>query len=152
MEQVVNNNSPLLSICVPTYNRPEEFKRMMQGLLPQLTSDVEVVVRDDSSNLETKLIFENLIAGNSFNHRYFKGGKIGVDAANLFLIENASGNYIWSFSDDDEVRDGAISRILELISNYRDIQLIWVNFDYEKAKQPAYKREDGFFENGEIKF
>ena len=51
-------NSIKLSLCIPTYNRPEEFKRMLSGVLPQLNNQVEVVVRDDSQTPETKNIFD----------------------------------------------------------------------------------------------
>ena len=36
-----------LSLCIPTYNRPQEFKRMLSKVLPQVTDDVEIVIRDD---------------------------------------------------------------------------------------------------------
>jgi len=41
------NNQILLSICVPTYNRPVQFKRMLTGLMPQLTKEIELVIRDE---------------------------------------------------------------------------------------------------------
>ncbi len=137
----------LLSICIPTYNRPRDFQRMFRGLIPQLTSGVEVVVRDDSTNLETQEYFDRSLLGNAINHQYYKGEKIGVDAANLFLIEKASGKYIWWFSDDDEMRPGAIAMVLELIKKFSEISFVWANFDYAKDGNPAVKREDGFFKD-----
>jgi glycosyltransferase involved in cell wall biosynthesis len=137
----------LLSICIPTYNRPKDFQRMFRRLLPQLTSEVEVVVRDDSSNLETQEYFNQSLLENVINYQYYKDEKIGVDAANLFLIEKASGKYIWWFSDDDEMLPGAISRVLELIKKFPELSFIWANFDYEKEGNPAIERDDGFFKN-----
>ena len=52
------NNQILLSVCVPTYNRPTQFRRMLIGLMPQLTDEIELVIRDDSPNNETKKVFE----------------------------------------------------------------------------------------------
>ncbi|MBI4993476.1 hypothetical protein HZC33_00750, partial [Candidatus Wolfebacteria bacterium] len=79
---------------------------------------------------------------------YFKGEKIGLDAANLFLLESAIGKYIWWFSDDDEFMPGAISRTLELVKKYPEITFIFVNFGFEKIENLAINRDDGFFKDG----
>ena len=139
------NNQILLSVCVPTYNRPTQFRRMLIGLMPQLTDEIELVIRDDSPNNETKKVFEELIEKFKPVSKlsYFKGEKIGLDAANLFLLENATGKYIWWFSDDDEFMPGAISRTLELVKRYPEITFIWVNFCDSEIL--AVDKDDGFF-------
>lgn len=139
--------TPLLSVCVPTYNRPKEFERMLIGLIPQLTSEVEVVIRDDSTSSASKEIFDRLIEGREVNYQYVRGEKIGLDAANLFLIEKASGKYIWWFSDDDEMQPGAIARILNLVKQYLEISFIWANFILGKDGNIAVMREEGFFKD-----
>lgn len=137
----------ILSVCIPTYNRPKEFERMLKGILPQITHEVELVVRDDSPNDETKKIFDFLVAGKNINFNYIKGEKIGLDAANLFLIENARGKYVWWFSDDDEMRPDAIAKVLELVRQYPDISFIFVNCDVNTKNNPAIVRDDGFFKD-----
>ncbi|MEW6616811.1 MAG: glycosyltransferase family 2 protein [Patescibacteria group bacterium] len=138
----------LISICIPTYNRPREFERMFRGLLPQITSEVELVIRDDGLNLETKEIFEKLISGKEINFRYFKGEKIGIDAANLFLIENARGKYVWWFSDDDEIMPNAVTHVLELLKKNPEITFVWANFGFQDLNNLAIRRDDGFFKDG----
>jgi glycosyltransferase involved in cell wall biosynthesis len=140
---------PLLSICVPTYNRSVQFRRMLEGLMPQLTVETELVIRDDSSDESTKRVFDELVE--KFKPvaklNYFKGEKIGLDAANLFLLENAKGKYIWWFSDDDEFMPGAIARVLELVKKYSKITFIWANFGFEEIKNLAIDKKDGFFKD-----
>ncbi len=144
-------NSPLLSVCVPTYNRPKEFRRMMTGLLPQLTAETELVIRDDSPNDETKKVFDELFQ--KFNPPirvdYCQGEKIGLDAANLFLLERATGEYIWWFSDDDEFLPGAIARVLALVKQYPEIDFVWVNYGFGSVQQLAVDWPDGFFQNSQ---
>lgn len=144
-------NQPLLSICIPTYNRPKEFERMFKGVLAQLTpdmeKDIEIFVRDDSSNLDTKNVFDRLTAARNLNVQYIKGEKIGLDAANLFSIENAKGTYLWWFSDDDEMQDNAIASIVEILKKYPELTYIWVNFDHIHRGNPAVHRMDGFFKD-----
>ncbi len=148
----MKKNGILVSIAVPTYNRPKEFKRMLFGLLPQLTSETELIIKDDSETDETKEIFNELVKkiNSPAKFTYFKGKKTadGVDAAYLFLIENSSGEYIRWFSDDDEFMPGAIAKTLELVKKYPEITFIWVNFCYGENKNLAVDRKDGFFKNG----
>jgi glycosyltransferase involved in cell wall biosynthesis len=142
-------NSIKLSLCIPTYNRPEEFKRMLSGVLPQLTDNVEVIVRDDSVTLETKNIFDQLIGGKGINYQYHIGDKIGLDAASLFLFEHARGEFIWLFSDDDEMLDGGVDKVLALIDADPDLNAIWANFDSDLPSGLAVKnRESGYFQSG----
>lgn len=137
----------ILSVCIPTYNRPKEFERMLRGILPQITHGVELVVRDDSPNDETRKIFDFLIADKDIHFNYIKDKKIGLDAANLFLIENARGRYVWWFSDDDEMRPGAIAKVLELVKQHSDISFIWANFYTENSDSSAVWHKDGFFKD-----
>src|SRR3989344_2357756 len=147
MDNNVNLKNPLLSICIPTYNRPTQFRRMLTGLIPQLTDEIELVIRDDSPDDKTRKVFDELIKKfkPASKLSYFKGEKIGLDAANLFLLENATGKYIWWFSDDDEFMPGAISRTLELVKRYPEITFIFINFSFEKSEILAVDKDDGFF-------
>ncbi len=138
-----------LSLCIPTYNRPEEFKRMLLGVLPQLNNEVEIVVRDDSQTSETKNIFDELTINKDINYQYYTGKKIGLDAASLFLFEHARGEFIWLFSDDDELLSGGIAEVLELIEAHDDLNAIWANFDSDLPSGLSVKnRTSGFFDSG----
>ena len=95
-------NEILLSICIPTYNRPNKLKRLLKQIESQFSIYVELVIRDDSEKDETSTIVDNFKKETNIRTNYFRGKKIGLDAANLFLLENANGKFIWYFGDDDE--------------------------------------------------
>jgi glycosyltransferase involved in cell wall biosynthesis len=138
-----------LSLCIPTYNRPEEFRRMFSNVISQITDDVEVVIRDDSNTSETKNIFDELVRGRNINKQYHVGEKIGLDAASLFLIECAKGEFVWLFSDDDELLDDGIAEVLSIINANPDLSAIWANFDSDLPSGIAVKnKESGFFQSG----
>jgi len=145
----MNKDKIKLSICIPTYNRPRAFKRLLSHLLLQIDNRVEIIVRDDSSNDDSKKIFYSLFNDTKISHKYFHGPKIGVDAANLFLLENASGDYIWWFGDDDELLVGGVKTVLGLINKYNDLNFIWANFAFGDKNNLAVDRVDGFFESGD---
>ena len=46
----MENNPPLLSIYIPTYNRPEKIQIQVRRLLPQLSSHVVLYVIDNHSD------------------------------------------------------------------------------------------------------
>ncbi len=136
-----------LSICIPTYNRPEAFSNLLSHLLPQIDDRVEIVVRDDSPNDNSKKIFHSLVNNTKINYKYFHDSKIGLDAASLFLLENASGDYVWWFGDDDELLDGGIKAVLNLMDNNNDLNFIWANFALGDKSNLAVDRSAGFFES-----
>jgi glycosyltransferase involved in cell wall biosynthesis len=137
-----------LSICIPTYNRPTEFERLIKCITPQLSGETEVVIRDDSPNNETRKLVEKYLAPSGIRYQYFQGEKMGLDAANLFVFEKAKGEYVWWFSDDDEMASGAISHLLTLIKKHPEITFAWANFisvDTNTLAVPDL--EEGFFKD-----
>ena len=143
------DNPIKLSICIPTYNRPKELRRMLLGLLPQLTDDTEIVIRDDSTNSESKELFQQLVAGKKIKYQYFSGDKIGLDAASLFLLDKAKGDFFWLFSDDDELLAGGVPEVLGLIQSDPELNLVWANFDSDLPSGLAVKdRQSGYFKDG----
>lgn len=139
---------PILSICIPTYNRPRELERLLKCLAPQLDGRMEIIVRDDSTNQESAEIFEALTKQKQYSTQYYTGEKIGVDAANLFLLEKAKGTFIWWFSDDDILLEGGIQAVVEIIQSNPGINFIWANFAYQEISNLVVDRPEGFFKNG----
>jgi len=45
---------PLVSVCIPSYNRPDLLKRCLDSVLSQTFRDFEVIISDDSTNDEIK--------------------------------------------------------------------------------------------------
>lgn len=121
---IMQQKEILLSICIPTYNQPDAVKRLFENLIPQCQPQVEILVRDDSTNSETEEIVSNF--RNATTIRYFRGKKEGLDSAIIFLTEEARGLFVW-WIGDDVVDFGAIKRIISLIEKYQDLSFIWVN-------------------------
>lgn len=45
---------PLLSICIPAYERPALLKRLLDSIAKQVFKDFEVIITDDSSSVITR--------------------------------------------------------------------------------------------------
>ena len=125
----MSNQKILLSVCVPTYNRPAELRRFLEILAPQITGRVEIVIGDDGDEdgvLVTKSILNNFPAANItyFKNPYGRGAVQNIIA----VTERASGYYIWWFGDDDTMTSGAVERTLKIIEEYPEIDFIWSNY------------------------
>lgn len=139
---------PVLSICIPTYNRPREFERLLKHLIPQLDERIEIIIRDDSTDLDSVKIFERLTKQKRYSTQYYKGEKIGLDAANLFLLEKAKGAFVWWFSDDDILLDGGIRAAIQIVESDAEINFIWANFAVQEISNLAIDKLNGYFKNG----
>lgn len=63
----MQEKKPLLSVCIPTYNRCDDLERCLQSLVCQpefLQGDVEIVISDNASTDDTESV------GRSFADRY----------------------------------------------------------------------------------
>lgn len=110
MEQ---NKQPLLSICIPTYNRKEEIQKQIKLILPQLTEEVKLIVYDNHSDIPVKSLFNDeelqhfTIIRNNVN--------IGGDANIARCFEYCTTTWLWTLSDDDFIKEDGIKKILQYI-------------------------------------
>lgn len=115
------NRDILLSICIPTYNYGEFIGQTLDSILPQVTSDVEVIVLDGGSNDDTA---EKVAARQhpqlSYHYQDFRGG---IDRDIEKVVSFSKGEYCWLFSADDIMFPGAIAKVLEAIKSNHDIYL-----------------------------
>jgi abequosyltransferase len=114
---------PKLSICIATYNRAEFIVETLDSILPQMRSDVELVVVDGASPDRTHEVMMAYWA----NHpevRYIREiANSGVDADFDKAVGYARGEYCWLMTDDDLVVPDAIDRILTVLEENIDLLL-----------------------------
>jgi glycosyltransferase involved in cell wall biosynthesis len=135
----------LLSICILSYNQASEVKRLLNSLSPQITEDVEVVIRDDSTNNETELLVERF--SKIIPIRYFHGKKEGIDKTVVFLTKEARGKFVWWLGDDDVV-PGGVGKVLEVIKQNQNVTFVWANYRLVNGKELAIDLPvDRFFKN-----
>jgi glycosyltransferase involved in cell wall biosynthesis len=102
-------NPPLVSICIPTYNRPEYVGRAVKSCLAQTYPHFEVVVTDNSTNDQTADAAKKW--ADPRLRYYSNGGSIGTEASCNRAVSLSSGKYIKFLMDDDLLKP----RCLELM-------------------------------------
>jgi glycosyltransferase involved in cell wall biosynthesis len=114
-----------LSICILSYNQVSEIEQLLGSLRRQITPEVEVVIRDDSTNDETERLVERF--QKEFPIRYIHGEKGGIDRTVIFLTEEARGEFVWWLGDETVEPDG-VRQVLSVIKSHQDVSFIWANY------------------------
>ena len=118
-----------ISICFITYNNPKSVINFFESYKKQQSSFIEILIRDDSPNIDTKHIVEKYSRELVSPVKYYSGEKSkvgGYDKALLFLTCRAGGDYVWWFGDD-LFAEGSISRVLQAVDRQEKFSFIWLN-------------------------
>ena len=106
----------MISIIIPTYNRSKLLFLCLESILLQTYKDIEIILLDDGSTDNTRLILSN------FKDKrlvYVNIGRIGnISKLRNIGINLSKGEYI-AFCDDDDVwKVNKLEIQMELINNY----------------------------------
>ena len=143
-----DRHRPLLSFCMPTYNRAPLLEHalgaLLSQILPEAALDIEVVVVDNASPDSTSKVIEQ--AGLRWPHISLRSVRnlenIGPDRNFLKAVDLAQGEFVFLISDDDLLLPGAVSKLLELMHQHSDFDGFSLNartFRQEPTeKRPAW--------------
>jgi glycosyltransferase involved in cell wall biosynthesis len=114
------NDSPLVSICIPAYARPQELERAIMSVLEQDVTDVEVVVGDDSGDLES--VVQRI---NDRRVVYVRNEpRLGMAENWNAMLDRARGRYLGLLMDDDYYLPGFLSEVMQAFSAAPDVGLV----------------------------
>lgn len=108
-----NGDKDLVSVVIPTYNRPEFLKGAIETAVGQSYPNIEVVIVDDGSKraYAEEIVSESAESVNLITHNENQG----LSAARNTGIENSTGRYIAFLDDDDRWHKTKITRQVEAI-------------------------------------
>jgi FkbM family methyltransferase len=133
--------TPLLSICIPTYNRAHLLRSALHSLMDQVQQSgglVELVISDNDSTDDTYQIIEG--AKQKGPLRYHKNGEnIGVIRNILKVVERAEGEFCWLLGDDEMLRPGAVAKVVETLKSHPDLDFFYVNYSLDTFDRRAGK-------------
>ena len=112
---------PLLSICVPTYHRPQLLARALQSIGP-LPPDVEIIVSDNSTaNDDCEQVARAVLAAQPGSQwRYYRNPPGGNVTSNWnCCLSRASGHFVQMLHDDDYLLPGALAHMLAALRTVR---------------------------------
>lgn len=154
-------HAPLLSICIPIYNRPYETYLLLESIvaqLPPFLEQVELVLSDNNST-ESSAISE-LVSHYQTSYPDLRlvfnknEANLGYDANIRKLISLSSGTHLLFYGNDDISPYGSIQEVLGYLSLYPSLGVIVRSYytfksdDSVKEQSFRYLKNDKLFEPG----
>ena len=110
-------NTPLISIIIPAYNLDSLLGKTLDCVLAQTYPNLEVIVVDDGSSDNTKMVIRNYAAKDSRIKAIFKENG-GVTSARLRGVAEAKGDWIGFVDGDDYIEPQMYERLMLNANKY----------------------------------
>ncbi|MES2264495.1 MAG: glycosyltransferase [Pseudomonadota bacterium] len=114
---------PLVSILIPTHNRPDYGELALQSALAQNYGNVEIIVSDNSDDEATRVRFGPYMAKHP-QIRYYRVPGYGPLENALNCFKHARGDYINYLMDDDLFHPDKIMRMMSYMLTDPKIGLV----------------------------
>ncbi|MBE9582301.1 MAG: glycosyltransferase [Proteobacteria bacterium] len=136
----MDDNSPLVSVIVPTFNCRDFIVQALQSILNQTYPKIEVIVIDDGSTDDTQSVLSPFRRDKRI--KYFYQSNAGQAAARNKGLSLANGTYIAFLDADDQWQPTKIAKQIAQLSHSRN-GVVYSNFqiiDGVTGKSIAYHR------------
>jgi glycosyltransferase involved in cell wall biosynthesis len=105
------SDPPLVSVVITTYNYAQYLSNAIESVLKQTHSNLEILIVDDGSTDDTRMIVEKYAGSLSY---FFKENG-GISSARNFGVTRARGSYIVFLDSDDKFHQNYITEALEIL-------------------------------------
>ena len=114
-------SKPLLSICIPTYNRATYLEKCLESIVQQEGFDdrVEIVISDNCSTDDTQKIGE-IYSERYSNVKYFRNEENVLDKNFTLVFQRANGVLRKLTNDTILYYSGAIQYMIDAVNAYRE--------------------------------
>lgn len=137
---------PILSICIPTWNRAKYLKECLDSIVSQKwfnQQDVEIVISDNASTDNTKELvarykeqYPNIVYHRNDENIWWLKNVLALPA-------HVHWEYMWLLSDDDMMSDIAIDTTLDVIKQHNPWLILskmlgfwdWTKIDPQKIER-----------------
>jgi len=117
------SNLPLVSILIPTHNRPDYFELALKSALAQTYENIEIIVSDNSDDELTRYRIATYLI-NYPSIRYIRVPGYSANDNWINCLRHASGEYINYLMDDDIYHENKISIMLTCMLTQPNIGLV----------------------------
>ena len=148
---------PVISICIPSYNRPVELSELLRSIALEPRGGWEIVISEDHAPRrdEVRMVVEEFRAAHpDIPIAYFSNERnLGFDGNLRVLFERASGAYCLFMGDDDTMCNGALAKVQAAVAhpNIGVVLRSWQSVDKatgDSIELHRYYPSDRLFESG----
>lgn len=152
LEQSANN--PLVSIGIPTYNRPDTLRRLLEQITSQTYKNLEIIISDNCSTDPDVQRVGNKFAVNDPRVRFVRQKEnLGPEENHFFLRKQFRGKLMMFAHDDDEFPPNYVSACIKRWAQDPNIVVVgtpakrylngrfWVDYKmWSSERQDTYDR------------
>lgn len=123
----VDNSSqdPLVSVIIPTYNRPFYLKQAIKSAICQTYQNIEVLVSDNHSTENPQAIVD---AFHDSRIRFWRNvTNLGMFNNAINALEKTRGKYVSILNDDDMWEENFIEKLVPPLEAHPDLALAFCN-------------------------
>ena len=113
--------NPLVTVGIPTYNRPELLERALTAVARQDYPNVEVLVADNATPGDAPRRVVESFRGSIAGLAYIRHEEsIGPRNNFMYLLRAAKGTYFMWLADDDEISANYVSSLVAMLESNPD--------------------------------
>ncbi len=144
----MSGSAPLVTIGIPTRNRPEAFLRAaLDSVVSQCMDDLEVLVSDDAStSIDVASVVASYHDDRITYHRH--DPPLGLSGNWSWIVASAGGEWVTLLHDDDVMAPGALHAAMDVARRYPEVavQVSRVNFVNTAGAPLGNADLDSFYE------
>lgn len=130
---------PLISVCIPTYNRSAVLSRTLDNLTQQSLDNIEIVVSDNCSSDDTWNILNNYRNLYPENIKIYKNQEnYGANYNIIKCLELGNAEFKVLCSDEDDVLINDLKEYLDNLRFQYDIKLVLTNINLNNRFKYKY--------------
>jgi len=120
----------LLSICIPTYNRPTHLENCLESIYISKNNckklKFEVCISDNGSKHNISKIIKKYSKKLNIKFNKFKRN-LGITPNFLKVVDMASGEFVWTIGNDDLLLPNSLNKISKLLERYKTTDYFFIN-------------------------
>ena len=138
----MTTRSPLFSILIPAYNRPDYLRLAISSVLENTFGDFEVIISEDRSPRQKEI--EETVRSFAHDDRirfYSQEHNLGWSGNRNYLVARARGKFVLLIGDDDLLLPHTLQKLADYIEDRPGVDL-W-GFGYEVIDErglPVFRR------------
>lgn len=148
------NNQYLISICIPSYNRPIELKRLLQSIDTKYVNEVQIVICEDMApkRVDVNKVVNKFVQSSKYTLKYIENAKNYGHGRNMReCINQANGEYIMFMGDDDVFIPHAFDSFFNFVKTNRHIGYFlrsYAGLNGNNIEYFRYFKDNKFFDAG----
>ncbi|MBT7900584.1 MAG: glycosyltransferase [Candidatus Marinimicrobia bacterium] len=148
-------NKYLISICIPSYNRPSGIKRLLNSIDTGYVNEIQIVICEDMApkRMEVREVVDEYGKSTNYVLKYIENPKNYGHGRNMReCIFQSEGDYIMFMGDDDKFISGEFDTFFNFVKDHQNVGYFLRSYAElradDKVEYFKYFNSDMFFEPG----